>query len=85
MTDAETEILLDDIETMLAIGITALDVVQSLFHADVQTVFLDEAMAAEQCRRDLLTLAASVERRREDGNSYAQPERVAELIDSLSE
>ena len=84
LTDAEYEALLDNIETMLEIGIAALDVAQYLFHADVQTVYPDEAIAAAQCRRDLQTLATSVERRREDGNSYAQPERIGELGDRLS-
>lgn len=84
LTDAEYEALLDNIEAMLEIGITALDVAQYLFHADVQTVFLDEAMAAAQCQRDLQTLATSVERRRKDGDSYAQPERIGKLGDRLS-
>ncbi len=85
MTDAEYEVLKDDIETMLTIGIAALDVAHFLFRIDIQPIYLDEAMAAEQCRRDLLTIAASFELRRKDGNSYAQPERIAELGDNLSE
>lgn len=85
MTDAEYETRKDNIKTMLEIGIAALDVAEYLFHNDVHTIYLDEAMAAEQCRRDLQTIATSVELRREDGNSYAQPERVEELVDRLIE
>jgi hypothetical protein len=83
MTEAEHELVLDDIETMFSSSITALNVAQSLFHADTATLYPDEAIAAEQCRRDLLALATSIKLRRERGNSYAQPERVAELGDRL--
>lgn len=78
-----TEVLLDNIETILSLAISALDVASFLYKNDIATVYPDEANATYQCRKDLGEVATSVRRRREDGPDYEQPKRISELNDRL--
>ncbi|WP_143095463.1 hypothetical protein [Halopelagius inordinatus] len=79
MSEAEYEALLDNIEKVLSMSIDALDVAQTLFHADISTVYPDESIATAQCQDDLTEVVKSIQLRRDTAEPYQPSERVIEL------
>jgi|AntDeeMetagen681_2_1112603.scaffolds.fasta_scaffold05209_3 hypothetical protein len=79
-TDEQLEEHLNDIERQLAICFATLEETVEMFRPGKHTLFLDEAGALNQCKKDVGVVIDSFERRRENRNEYNQPERVAELL-----
>lgn len=80
-SQAEHEMLIRNVECLLTMSITALDVMQSLMNTDTATIYPDESLATLQCRDDLTEIKDSLQRRYEDPESYQPSERIKKLIE----